>query len=90
MQQTLLQQSQEFITSNTREAKNYDEFKKLMKEHKGFIKVFWNDDPAVEKKIKEETTAKSSCRPIDWKEGQGTDFYTGKPATQQWLFAQSY
>lgn len=90
IQETLFKQSQDFIKDNTREAKDYDEFKKLLKEHKGFIKVFWNDNPEIEKKIKEETKAKSSCRPIDWPEADGVDFYTGEPATQQWLFAQSY
>ncbi len=90
IQKTLLEQSKKFILENTREAKDYEEFKKIAKEHKGFIKVFWNDDPKIEQKIKEETKIKSSCRPVDWPETSGTDFYTGKPATQMWLFAQSY
>ncbi len=39
------------------------EFKKLLAEHRGFIKVYWNDDPEVEKKIKEETKAPADvCR----------------------------
>ncbi len=91
IQTSLFEQSQAFIRANTREAKTYDEFKEIVKEHKGFIKVCWNDDPEIEKKIKEETKAKTSCRPVDWPEVKdGIDFYTGKPATQQWLFAQSY
>ncbi len=84
-------ESQSFIKENTRSAKTYDEFKKVLKEHKGFIKVCWNDNPEIEKKIKEETKAKTSCRPIDLPEVEdGVDFYTGEPAKQQWLFAQSY
>lgn len=90
IQSSMLKESQEFIKANTREAKSYEEFKQIAKEHKGFIKVWWNDNPEVEKKIKEETTIKSSCRPVDWPEGEGVDFYTGEPAAQQWLFAQSY
>lgn len=91
IQTELLNQSQLFIQSNTREAKNYDEFKKILAEHRGFIKVCWNDDPEVEKKIKEETKAKTSCRPVNLPEiADGVDFYTGQPAKQQWLFAQSY
>lgn len=91
IQAELFNQSQSFIQSNTREAKNYDEFKQILAEHRGFIKVCWNDDPEVEKKIKEETKAKTSCRPIDLPEiADGVDFYTGQPAKQQWLFAQSY
>lgn len=90
IQSTMLLQSKTFIEENTREAKNYDEFKKILAEHKGYIKVYWNDNPDIEKKIKEETKAKSSCSPIDWPEGNGVDFFTGEPATRQWLFAQSY
>lgn len=91
IQSKLFADSQAFIQSSTREAKNYDEFKQIALEHKGFIKVCWNDNPEVEKKIKEETKFKTSCRPVDWPEIEnGIDFYTGKPARQQWLFAQSY
>ena len=90
LQAAMFAESQKFIAKNTREAKNYDEFKKILSEHKGFIKVCWNDDPAIEKIIKEETKAKSSCRPVDWPDVDGVDFYTGKPARQHWLFAQSY
>jgi prolyl-tRNA synthetase len=91
IQSSLFEQSQSFIHANTREAKTYDEFKAILKQHRGFIKVCWNDNPEIEKKIKEETKAKTSCRPADWpKVKDGIDFYTGKPATQQWLFAQSY
>lgn len=91
IQANMLLESKKFMTLNTREAKTYDEFKAILTEHKGFIKVCWNDNPEVEKKIKEETKAKTSCRPIDWPEIEdGIDFYTGEPARQQWLFAQSY
>ena len=59
-----------------------------MKKHKGFIKVFWNDDPEIEQKIKEETTATTRCKIGE--DQSGIDFYTGKPAKDIWLFAQSY
>ena len=90
IQSMMLKASSDHLKSETREAKNYDEFKKILKEHKGFIKVYWNDNPEIEKKIKEETTATSRCKPLHLQGGSGTDFYTGKPATDVWLFAQSY
>jgi len=91
IQGQLFKESKNFIEQNTREAKNYEEFKTILAGHRGFIKVCWNDSPDIEKKIKEETKAKTSCRPIDWPEVEnGVDFYTGEPARQQWLFAQSY
>jgi prolyl-tRNA synthetase len=91
IQNEMFNQSKNFIQTNTREAKNYEEFKQIIAEHRGFIRVCWNDNPEIEKKIKEETKAKSSCRPIDLPEiKDGVDFYTGEPATTQWLFARSY
>jgi prolyl-tRNA synthetase len=91
IQSEMFNQSKNFIQANTREANNYEEFKQILAEHKGFIRVCWNDNPDIEKKIKEETKAKTSCRPINLPEVEdGIDFYTGEPAKQQWLFAQSY
>lgn len=88
IQTSLLEKSRKIRDENTREASSYDELKQILKEHKGFVKVFWNDNPEIEAKIKEETKAVSRCCIAS---GQsGTDFYTGKPATDVWLFAQSY
>jgi prolyl-tRNA synthetase len=89
-QTKMLQASRDYLAANTREARNYDEFKKIMAEHKGFVKVWWNDNKEVEAKIQDETKATSRCQPIEWADGAGTDFYTGEPATKQWVFAQSY
>ena len=74
--------------SETREAKDYDEFKKILANHKGFIKVHWNEDSEIEAKIKAGTKATTRCRLNETSDG--TDFYTGKPAKDVWLFAQSY
>lgn len=90
IQSDMFKASQKHLVDNTREAKNYDEFKAIIAEHQGFVKVFWNDDPANEAKIKEETKASSRCQLIDLPDAEGVDFYTGKPATKQWIFAKSY
>lgn len=88
IQAMMLEGSKALTQSRTRKVNTYDEFKQAMQqENKGFIEVFWNDDPEVEAKIKEETKATSRCC---IGEGQGTDFYTGKPAAKRWIFAQSY
>jgi prolyl-tRNA synthetase len=90
LQTAMLQASKDYLQANTREAKSYDEFKQLLQEHKGFVKVWWNDSKEIEEKIQAETKATSRCQPVDWPEGEGVDFYTGEPATKQWVFAQSY
>ncbi|MEI6850493.1 MAG: proline--tRNA ligase [Candidatus Saccharibacteria bacterium] len=88
IQSSMLNSSVNYKEENTRTASNYDEFKDIMKQHKGFIKVFWNDDPKIEKIIKDETTATTRCKIAE--DTSGVDFYTGKPAKDIWLFAQSY
>jgi hypothetical protein len=63
--------------------------KEIIKTHRGFVKVHWNDDPQIEAEIKEKTKAESRCR-LPEEKSEGTDFYTGKPAKDVWLFAMSY
>ena len=91
IQADLYAESQRHLAENTREAHSYDEFKTILTDHKGFIKVYWNDDPEIEKRIKDETKATSRCRPLCFKDAKpGKDFMTGKEAHHIWLFAQSY
>jgi prolyl-tRNA synthetase len=88
IQEDMLNESIKLRDDNTREAKNYDEFKKILKEHKGFIKVHWSEDAEAEAKIKEETKGTTRCKLAE--KSKGVDFYTGKPTSDVWLFAQSY
>lgn len=89
IQADLLVKSTKIKEESTRNASSYEEFKQILKEHKGFVKVFWNDNPDIEKKIKEETMAVSRCL-IEDSDVEGTDFYTGESSKTVWLFAQAY
>lgn len=96
--QTILQEIQdkmfadakEFLAKNTFEANTYDEFKEIMKTTKGFIKAYWCEDEDVAKKVKEETTATVRCLPLDANDEPGICIFSGKPAKNKWIFAQSY
>ena len=88
IQEELLIRSTKIKEESTREAVDYDQFKQIIQDHKGFVKVFWNDNPEVEKKIKEETMAISRC--LISEDEEGVDFYTGEPSKTVWLFAQAY
>lgn len=89
IQNDLFEQSKQFTLDNTFDAKNYDEFKQLLNEKRGFIKVYWNDNPEIEAKIQQETKATSRCSVLE-DVPEGIDFFTGEPAQKQWYFAQSY
>ena len=88
VQSDLLAKSRKTRDENTREAATYEEMKQTLGTYKGFVKVFWNDNSDIEAKIKEETKAVSRCCIAT--NQNGIDFYTGEPATEVWLFAQSY
>jgi prolyl-tRNA synthetase len=88
VQSDMLVESTRLRDSETREATSYDEFKKILRDHKGFVKVHWNEESNIEAKIKAETKATTRCR-LD-EQSDGIDFYTGEPAKDIWLFAQSY
>ncbi len=89
IQQAMLDGQTTYLHENTRKATSYDEFKGIMNEHKGFVEVYWNDNPDVEKRVKDETKASSRCR-LENDGSTGVDFVTGEPATERWIFAQSY
>lgn len=77
------------------ETDNYEEFKKVMKEKRGFIKAFWCEDAECENQIKEDTKATVRCLPFsnndgEIKEEDGLCVRCGKKAKHRWLFAQTY
>ena len=92
VQQAMFQRALEFRRNNTYATESYEEFKEIIAEKRGFVRVKWAEDSAAELAIKEETKATLRVIPFDQPEGgvQGKCFYTGKPATCEAIFARSY
>ena len=92
VQKALFQRAVEFRARNTHYANNYEEFKQIIAEKRGFVRVKWAEDSAAELAIKEETKASLRVIPFDQPEGgvEGHCFYTGKPATCEAIFARAY
>lgn len=92
VQQALFQRAVDFRNNNTHYTNSYDEFKQIIAEKRGFVRVKWAEDSAAELVIKEETKATLRVIPFDQPEGgvHGKCFYTGKPATCEAIFARSY
>jgi prolyl-tRNA synthetase len=92
VQQAMYQRALEFRRNNTHSTESYEEFKEIIAEKRGFVRVKWAEDSAAELAIKEETKATLRVIPFDQPEGgvQGQCFYTGKPATCEAIFARSY
>ncbi len=92
VQKALFQRAAEFRANNTYYTDSYEEFKEIIAEKRGFVRVKWAEDSAAELAIKEETKATLRVIPFDQPEGgvQGKCFYTGKPATCEAIFARAY
>ncbi|MCF7923787.1 MAG: proline--tRNA ligase [Candidatus Izimaplasma sp.] len=63
--QEMYNQALENVMKNTREAYDYETFKKIMNEKSGYVKMMWCGDDACETKIKEDTKATARCMPFD-------------------------
>ena len=87
IQKSLFKKAKKFLDENLVDAKNYDEFKKAIK-NKKFVGIYFCEDEKLEAKIKEETGATSRCTPFGQK-GEGKCIFTGKPAKKV-LFARAY
>jgi prolyl-tRNA synthetase len=92
VQQALFLRAKEFQDQNTHYTDSFEEFKQIIAEKRGFVRVKWAEDDAAEVAIKEETKATLRVIPFDQPEGgvRGKCIYTGKPATCEAIFARAY
>ncbi len=89
IQNSLFEKAKKFRDEHTKSTEDLEEFKKYMKEGRGFIKAPWCGDEKCELKIKEETTATIRTIGEEAKEGQKC-IICGKPAKFVPFFAKSY
>ena len=89
IQKELFAKASKFLSDNVVEVKTYEEFKKVIAAGK-MAKAYFCEDPAHEKKIKEETAAIARCIPFEHPSKTGKCFFTGKPAKRMAYFARSY
>ncbi len=90
IQDNLYDKAEAFLKENTHKIDDYREFKRIMKNQKGFISAFWCENPECEAKIKQETKATTRLLLLDAKEEKGKCIYCGKPSKHRWLFGQAY
>ena len=91
VQAALLQRATEFRQANTHTGiRNYEEFKEVLAEKGGFLRVHWAGTSEDEDRIKEETKATIRCYPLEVEEGPGRCFYTGQETERVAIFARAY
>ena len=91
VQAGLLQRATDFREANTHTGiRDYEEFKELLAEKGGFLRVHWAGSGEDEDRIKEETKATLRLYPLETEEGAGRCFYTGKETERVAIFARAY
>jgi prolyl-tRNA synthetase len=78
------------LEESTHEVGDWEDFKKIMKGPRGFIKAFWCGSSECERKIKAETKATVRAIPLDAKEATEKCIYCGKSPSTPVFFAQAY
>jgi prolyl-tRNA synthetase len=88
IQLALLKKATAFRDAHLHDVTDYESFKQAVE--KGFARVWWDGDAALERQIKEETKATLRCIPLDQPDRTGTCFMTGRPTRTQAIFARAY
>lgn len=74
----------------THVAHNFDEFKEILDEKKGFIKAMWCGERECEDNIKAQTGATTRCIPFEQEHIDDSCVYCGRPAKHMVYFARAY
>ncbi len=90
IQSDMLERGREFLKANTRDAGDYDSFKKALDDVAGFFRAGWCGSSECEKRIKDETKATIRCVPLEGNREKGKCLRCGSES-QEWVyFARSY
>ena len=90
MQDALYERSRETRDRLTVNVDSFDEFDRIMREDRKFIRAYWCESATCETSIKEKTKATTRLVELDEKPSDGTCIYCKNKARRRWLFAQSY
>ncbi|MCL2287812.1 MAG: proline--tRNA ligase [Candidatus Bathyarchaeota archaeon] len=90
IQNNMLAKAKNILQEKITTVQNYDEFKHIVENKGGFIKVSWCGHPDCEAKIKEETSATIRIIPFEKEEPQTGCIYCNKEGKHVAYFARSY
>jgi prolyl-tRNA synthetase len=89
IQSALYSKALAFREANTVNVKTEQELAEVVGSRK-FALAYWSGDPEGEERIKQATGATTRCIPLDQPGVEGICITTGKPTTQQAIFARAY
>ncbi len=90
LQSDLFERAKQRLAEQTTEVSDYDEFKTVMAQRRGFLVAGWCGDAACEAKIKEETKATVRVIPVEGEPDPGQCVRCDGPSPRRVYFAQAY
>jgi prolyl-tRNA synthetase len=91
VQRDLFDRALSFREANTHTVDDYEDFKRIMRDQRGFIRAYWCGLAECEGRIKEETRATIRVVPEDAeRDGPGRCLACGQESPRRALFAQAY
>ncbi len=90
IQDDMLKKALEFREANTRSGSDYEEFKQIMEEKRGFYMASWCGDAACEEKVKDDTKATIRCILFDQQPADENCLVCDKKAKEVVYFARAY
>jgi len=90
MQGAMLEKARIARDAKTFVARQYDEFKQIIREQPGFVKAMWCGDRACEDKIKEDTSATARCIPFVQENIDDCCVVCAQPASKMLYWGKAY
>ncbi len=95
IQANLLAKATQFRDQHTVEINSVKEFNEFFTAkgdeiHGGFALAHWNEDPAIEAKVKEDHNVTIRCMPLPLSSEEGKCIFTGQRSPRRVIFAKSY
>jgi prolyl-tRNA synthetase len=90
IQTDMLERGRAFLRENTRDANDYETFKKDLDEKGGFFRAHWCGSPDCETRIKNETKATIRCIPLEGNREEGSCLRCGARSGAWVYLARSY
>ena len=90
IQNNLFLKARARLEENIRITDDYQSFKQIIEEKRGFIKTFWCGNEECEDQIKKETKATIRCIPLEEQKEKGKCIFCGKSSSTIAYFGRAY
>jgi len=90
IQNNLFLQARSRLEENIRFTDNYESFKEIMEEKRGFIKAFWCGNEKCEDQIKKDSKATIRCIPLEEHKEKGKCIFCGEESSSLVYFGRAY